>query len=343
MSSAFALTRAKKALAEAGLDGMVNLTRASSVTNEVWLSDDFVIRVNRTPNQRLRREAFLAPLLPPEVGYPEVISYGGELGADYLIVRRMPGKVLSRWWPTMDEDARREATHQVARKLQLLHTVEAPDELPDIESPHLLGGPGWSNPTEQLMDGLDRAAQLPHIRLALIDDVRAFVAQHHLALEDFDAPTLIHGDLHFENVLWDGEQVTGLLDFEWSHTAPADLELDIFLRFCAYPFLHVAEDYEHLTLPEDYAPVPFWVAEEYPDLFAHPHLMDRLRLYCIAYDVRELLLFPPPAPAEQLSEHHPYNRLKRVVHKRSHLDSLSQLPDSPLYEPLVDPIEDRVF
>ena len=34
--------------------------------------DEYVIRVNRRPNQRLRREAYLGPLLPPEVHYPEV-------------------------------------------------------------------------------------------------------------------------------------------------------------------------------------------------------------------------------------------------------------------------------
>lgn len=343
MSSAFALARAKKALSDAGIDPQVSLVRASSVTNEVWISERYVIRVNRTLDQRLRREAFLGPLLPEEVGYPEVVAYGGELGADYLIVKRMPGQVLSRWWPTMEDEQREDAVRQVTRKLKALHRFETPAELSEIESPHLLGGPKASNPIEPLLDALDKAGELPHVRLDLLDRARSMVMATCDSLDGFVASTLIHGDLHFENVLWDGEQVTGLLDFEWAHTAPPDLELDIFLRFCSFPYLHVAEDYEHLTVPEDYALVPYWVADEYPELFAHDHLLERLRIYCISYDLRELLLFPPPAPVDQLSKHHPYNRLKRVVQQRSHLDDLAHMPDSPIYGGHVAPPTDIVF
>ena len=103
----------------------------------------------------------------------------------------------------------------------------------------------------------------------------------------------MHGDLTFENVLWDGHVVTALLDFEWSRQAPADVDLDVFLRFACFPYLHVAEDYEAETRAIDYAEVPFWLAEDYPELFGFPHEFDRLRLYSIAYDVRELLAFPP--------------------------------------------------
>lgn len=96
MSDAFALARARRALSEAGLDLGTPLTRASSVTNEVWFAGDLVVRVNRQPNQRLRREATLGPMLPPAVRYPEVVAYGGQLGADWLILKRRPGTALSR-------------------------------------------------------------------------------------------------------------------------------------------------------------------------------------------------------------------------------------------------------
>ena len=121
------------------------------------------------------------------------------------------------------------------------------------------------------------------------------------------------GDLDFENVLWDGEKITALLDFEYARPGPPDLELDVFLRFCAFPFLHVAEDYEQVTLPGDYAEVPGWLAQDHPELFAHPRLRDRLRVYSIAYDLRELLMDPPDRPVELLSHLHPYHRLADTV------------------------------
>ena len=74
--SPMAMARARHALMQAGLDATVDLEPASSVTNEVWMTATHVVRVNRRPNQRLRREAILGPTLPADIGYPMVVSYG---------------------------------------------------------------------------------------------------------------------------------------------------------------------------------------------------------------------------------------------------------------------------
>jgi aminoglycoside phosphotransferase (APT) family kinase protein len=330
VSSQWAEARARRALAEAGLDFAMPLQRASSVTNEVWLSEQYVIRVNRRPNQRLRREAYLGPLLPPGVHYPEIIAYGGELGADWLIVRRLPGQVLSRQWPTMSNGERRSATRQLSLLMRNLHHVRTPEHLPDSDAAPQLLASRSHGVTDPLISALHQIVHLEHVDAALVTSVIEIVEDTRWVLEPFDTAHLVHGDLTFENVLWDGRAITALLDFEWARGGPADLDLDVLLRFCAYPYLHVAEDYEDQTLARDYAPVPYWLAEDYPELFAHPHLLDRMRLYCIAYDVRELQAFPPPAPPDQLSAHHPVNRLDRVARGRSHLDRLADGLDPEL-------------
>lgn len=320
MSDSFALARARRALAEAGLDYHMPLRRADSVTNEVWLADEYVVRVNRRPNQRLRREAMLGPLLPDEVGYPDVVGYGGALGADWLVLRRSPGVVLSRCWPTMSDTEREAATRQLARRMRVIHQTECPPGLPGTDSPQLLGGGLGERAVTPLLAELAEVAQQQFVDAGLIAETRAIIEAAADLVEPWSATTLIHGDLHFENVLWDGTGITALLDFEYARPGPPDLELDVFLRFCAYPYLHVAEDYEHLTRAEDYALVPTWVADEYPELFAGEDLYDRVRLYSIAYDVRDLVLHPPQRPPREISQHHPYNRLSRVVRGMSHLN-----------------------
>mgnify|MGYP003404151575 CR=1 FL=1 len=84
-----------------------------------------------------------------------------------------------------------------------------------------------------------------------------------------------------------------------------------------------------ITLPADYADVPRWLAEDYPALFAHPRLRDRLRVYSMAYDLRELLMDPPDRPVDQLSHLHPYHRLADTVEGRGHIDLLD-----------IDPVDD---
>ena len=321
--NAMAMARARHALAKAGLDPSVDLHPLSSVTNEVWLADKHIVRVNRHPVPRLWREATLATMLMSAgVGCPPIVAYGGLVGADWMITEKLPGQVLSRCWPAMSMSDRRRAIHQLAERLQQLHRYQLAESLPEVATPQLLASSAGPGSLDRLMDGLDAAQDLGHVDPVLILRAKTLVRESLSALHPVPATTLIHGDIHFENILWDGERITGLLDFEWARTAASDLELDVLLRFCAFPFLHVAEDYEQVTLPQDYAPVPCWLAEDYPELFAHPRLRDRLRVYSMAYDVRELLMDPPDRPVELLSHLHPYHRLADTVDGRGHIELL---------------------
>ena len=316
-----AMARARHALLHAGLDSTVPLEAASSVTNEVWMTEHHVIRVNRRPNQRLRREAILGPSLPAEIGYPMVVSYGGQMGADFLVVLRVPGEPLAHCWPDMTREQRRRAISQLAGKMRRLHQTPGPNNLPTIDAPQLLRGDTLS-PVMSLLVALDQARSLQYVDRGLMDDVENLVYELTSAIEPFDSNHLVHGDLTFENVLWDGSDVTAVLDFEWARTAPADVDLDVFLRMCCYPFLHVGDQWVDRTRAEDYADVPWWLQEDYPELFTFDRQFDRLRLYSIAYDLRDLTMFPPPAPARQLNELHSVNRLRNTVLGCSHLDLL---------------------
>jgi aminoglycoside phosphotransferase (APT) family kinase protein len=279
--------------------------------------------VNRRPDHRLRREAQLGPSLPKAIKYPEVVAYGMGTGFDWLVLRRVTGNVLSRCWPTMAPSQRRLAVRQLAFMLRSLHEARSPIGLDDVGAPQLLQGGQGQAPSAPLLAGLERVRGLPNVDRGLVDALTDLVRSTDRALEPFDVPTLVHGDLTFENVLWDGDEVTALIDFEWSRAAPADLELDVFLRFCAFPGLHVAYDYAEQTTPEDYEEVAWWMREDYPQLFSFPRALDRLRLYAVAFDVRQLLASPPSAPAHELAPEHELNRLSRLVSRRSYLDTLA--------------------
>lgn len=321
MSTGLAMARAKQALTEAGLDPDVALQRASSVHNEVWLTDRYAIRVNRRLDHRLQREAELARVLPEAVGYPKVVHYGRGSGYDFLIAERRPGTVLSRAWPAMSPADRRLAVRQLAFILQALHSTPAPSSLaPPPTIPQLAASERARGCLAPILDALDRARALPHVDGRLVDSLTVFVKAARPLLEPYETATLIHGDLTFENVLWDGERLTAIIDFEFARGAPSDVELDVVLRFCAYPFLHVAPDYEAATKADDYDDVPFWLRDDYPAMFDRPGQLDRLRAFAIGFDVRELLEQPPPAPLRELSEHHPLRRLARTASMTSHLD-----------------------
>ena len=321
-SQRLAEMRARKALLAAGLDADRPLTLLESATNEVWAAGDVVVRLNRRTQARLGREAALAAALPPEVRYPEVLASGTEAGDDWIVLRRVPGTPLVRVWPRLAVEERRRAVGQVAQALRAVHATPEPAGLPPAgEAPQLLQ-PG-AHAVDPVVTALERAAKLPHVDAGAMATAVEWVRVMQTALDPFEAPTLVHGDLHFQNVLWDGEQVTALLDLEFARAAPPDVDLDVLLRFCVVPFLFVPIGREDEAKAEDYADVPFWFRDVYPELFAHRRAFDRLRLYAVGFDVRDLLANPPTRPPSQLTRHHPYRRLLATLRGQGHLDYLA--------------------
>jgi hypothetical protein len=120
-------------------------------------------------------------------------------------------------------------------------------------------------------------------------------------------------------VLWDGAAVVAVLDLEWARPAAADIDLDVLLRFCAHPFLHVSDEYEHLAKAEDYRLVPKYLHDAYPQLFAHPHMAERLAVYGLSYDIRTLLEDPPDRPIDRLPTYHPMRRIAATVRHQGYL------------------------
>jgi len=317
------LVRAKHALEAAGLDSGLPLARASSVTNEVWIGDEFVVHVDRRQDGHLRREAQLGPHLPAEARYPEVVGHGTGTGFDWLVTRRSAGRVLARCWPTMSQSQQRHAVEQVAFMMRALHATTISGRLRhehDADALQLLDFTHERSPVAPLLTALEIAARLPNVDPGVVSGLAALVETTGPTIEPFDVRTLIHGELTFENVLWDHDEVTALIGFEWARPAPHDLELDALLRFCAYSFLHVTDDYEAHIRAEPYEEVVSWLAADYPELFAAPNLRDRLRLYAIAFEVRRLLVRPPSAPMRELSARDPLSRLVQLLDRRSHLD-----------------------
>jgi aminoglycoside phosphotransferase (APT) family kinase protein len=305
-------------LAEEGFDPGASLERVQTVTNEVWRTRDVLVRINRDSTPRLRREAWIAGTLPPEAGYPPILRCGNGGGTDWMLQRRLPGVALAHAWPDLPRERRRLAVRELATRLRAVQATPAPPGGPSTRMPHLLGDDP-ERVLEPLIAGLHEAATRALLDPGLVRDLVSMVEEARGALRPFPVARLVHGDLTFENVLWDGERVTALLDLEFARGGPPDLDLDVLLRMCAHPQLHVQDGVAARTGADDYVEVPAWLAEDHPAMFAHPQLPLRCRVFSIAYDVADVLEFPPPSVSSSLPPFHAVNRLKRTAAGTCHL------------------------
>ena len=119
-----------------------------------------------------------------------------------------------------------------------------------------------------------------------------------------DGEVLLHGDFYLGNVLVQGDQVSALIDLEFSRMGPPDLELISVIRALD------AETRLGLHRP----PLLAWLAEDYPELFGPSDLRSRLWLYALAYTIRQIIFWPPDrAEADDLEVTHPLHTLRRLI------------------------------
>lgn len=323
-------TPARKRLAQvlsaSGMPQDVKAVPLESYSNDAWRIGDRIVRVCwRGDIGRLRREAAVVPALPAEIPCPEILAAGDDGELAWTVTRRMSGQGLHAIWPTLDDGERRKAIAQLADVLRALHAWQPPERVRSLLLGHLRAQP---TAPEAIVGAdlcplpVERAqALVAHAESPGLDLVESRLGEL-AGLDPYreEPRSIVHGDLHFANLLWDKGRITAVLDFEWVRIGPPDLDLLPLLRSVDWAGSGDAE----LVPSREMTRIFGWLAADYPQLFAHPDLIHRLWLYQLAHTVRELYTWPPAVPEEAAADH-PVNNLPRFGLGTDHLRGLFPL------------------
>lgn len=292
----------------------------TSHSNDAWYvrsasAGDAVLRVCWIGDrERLLREAAVGRALPPEVGYPPVLA-SGALNRDgesltWMLSRRLQGSTLRTVWPELDPGQRERALVDVARPLRALHGWRPPAEVAALLGPPpasddpttIIGRSILPLPLDRVRHLVRPAADRAGEHRAVVEESWSWLVDHADLLPRLDDPAdvITHGDLHLDNVWWDGRRVAGLLDLEWVRWAPAWTDL-VPVRDNA-----LAGDEGS---PAHTALLANLVAE-LPELRV-PQLERRLTAVELAFQLRQLLVWPPPGSPPAVD--HPIELLRRLL------------------------------
>jgi hypothetical protein len=293
-------SRARAVLGWCGLDRNLPLEPAFSYSNDIWIGSSVVVRCNRGRFRgAFALEAIVLGLLDDRVPHAEVIGVGNDDLGEWMVLARVVGTTWTRAFAALTVGGRRALTEQLAETLVAIGSQSVPaefnnpwlvDALASDETIHEAHHP----PVEALPALFRRFRRLPGVGL-LADDLEAYAAARAASCAANDARVLVHGDIHWDNLVVDEGRLTAVLDWEGARRARAEQELDSPLRFSAWPWLPVAEWDEQLCRTEEYAQIPGWLREAGPQLFAHEHIVERLELHALAHDLVQALHFPNEA------------------------------------------------
>lgn len=199
--------------------------RGGGWSNATWIAGGLVLRLSTQPdNENLTREAKIAALLPPEVGYPRRIETGVSEGHAWMLVEELPGQCLGAAWEGLDWNARVEAVRGLWQKAQAVHTVSAESAAGVARTR------AWFNSCDpaEADESLRRLVGQGHFTYHQGAMLRRYLADFWRALPG-SQHVLVHGDLTFDNAMWHQGRVSALLDFEFALTAPVELDLNTLL------------------------------------------------------------------------------------------------------------------
>ncbi|MEK7091909.1 MAG: aminoglycoside phosphotransferase family protein [Patescibacteria group bacterium] len=191
---------------------------------KVFLSENFTVRFRDDNPELLLREADFLKRLDHSL-IPKVLWEGKIDNTVAMVENRLPGKTIDTVWKTLPEDNKADIVGQVVQFLHYLQTKNT-DSVYSVST-----GKKYNVFWDFLTDNI--SSKVTHIKkrnqadvilkeLLLIIDESKF---KNLFLDDKEKIALVHGDLIIHNLLTDGKNLTGVLDWELSLFGDSDYDL----------------------------------------------------------------------------------------------------------------------
>lgn len=134
-----------------------------------------------------------------------------------MVLRRLPGTPLSRTWPKLDPEQRISALEYVLAELDRLHRV-SDDRVPDS----VRTVPWWARREAFIRREIRRQRDCSGFPADWLRRMERYLDDNYDALRDAPLVGILHGDPGWGNVLFDGAELTGMIDFDETRYGPAE-------------------------------------------------------------------------------------------------------------------------
>lgn len=213
--------------------------------HKVFISNGYVIRFrDDNPKLLLRETNFLKQLNHPLI--PKVLWAGKVTKSIAMVENRLPGKTINLVWKTLPKADQRNIIRQIIIFIQYLNT-QTRDCIYSVNT-----GKKYNNFSDCLTDGMkQKIARIKKIKQTnrILKDLLAIVEKPEMKNLFFDKEkiTLNHGDLIIHNLLTDGKNLTGVLD--WELALFGDSNYDLFRLFY---YQECAKSYQEQDIDETF-------------------------------------------------------------------------------------------
>lgn len=240
----------------------------------------------------LEKETYCYTKFKDLLPVPELlVSDGSKTFCPYsfLIASKLPGKNLYSVWHLLNDLERKEMIKQLCVFLKRVHQLPYDDFMTKFPSSY--DGEWGKQIISKIEASLNLCLKKSSIPQTLATDIGHFLKIHQDKLVKQNI-WLVHRDIHFDNILVEKWNITGMIDFERIIVGSCDFILSMIKRMSLFPTKYMSEADEPYAKKEDYARLLEWFEAYYPELFDFEELAIRLACYDIEYQLRSVIYHP---------------------------------------------------
>lgn len=286
-----------RALLERHGQGADPLREVHGWSNRVWIAPEAVVRVSEGRfRDSFGHEARVLARLAGQVPAPHVLAHGAEGRQQWLLLRRVPGDPLMLAWSGMSGSEREAAVVALGEAFNQLHAVRSADDLtnPWLDDAVTVEGKAGdayrARPSRfDVVLGSLRRGEL--LEPAMLDRAARWLHERWPLFEG-DTPCLVHGDAHFNNVMWDREAGLTLIDFEVATHLARDRDLEVLVDMMLHPAEYAGPGQTALPDSAAFRDILAVLEDAAPTLFAFADRAERMRVYFVMRALLQCHHFP---------------------------------------------------
>lgn len=254
--------------------------------NKFLVNKQYIVKLNSKAEDIFEKEIFVLNRFQ-NLPVPKLVKYDNSrklIPEEYIIERKIKGLNLSSLWLQINKKQKESIFKQLILILKTFHKIKF-DFYGDIVSNNKFKN--WSGFLDLRYNTNKELAKKVNVlskhEFELIDN---FYKENKKYLDKPRIPPCFcHCDIHFNNILANNGNVSGILDFDLSCAAPFDYEFDLPICFFRQP--------SFWEYKKPLVNCEVWLKKYYPAVYKIPHIKERLGIYSIASDMKMLWLCKP--------------------------------------------------
>lgn len=250
-------------------------------TNEIYsINGRYILKncINERNKENFKRASLFCQKYHESINCPKVLYSYLDTDNVWQIEEQVEGENLFFKWNRLNKNEKEDVMRKICKELKKIHEIPVIDVFESNFKPE-----DWKNKFKKdIFKKIDSLKNKGMNFVDLYEKIKEYMAQNLEVLDETDF-RVCHTDMHFDNIMIDGDNNIKILDYDRLRISSIDYELNVFNIMSKTPELVVNGELKDQVKKEDYSELLSMIQKNYPEMFRFDFLNKRLNIYALKY------------------------------------------------------------